>query len=90
MVISYQDLFYHYTGGWLATHKRLVLDWINKILHPVVELHTVAQLKLFLDNERPFREVTPFFENKYPHLGSFYKESHLRTRVIFAGSKDLE
>ena len=42
MIVAHKGLYYHYTGGWLVQHKRLVFDWLNKILHPVVELNTVA------------------------------------------------
>ena len=66
MVFHYKGEFFHWNHGWMRHHKVKVLHWINKIIHPFKDIHTMDQCELFMDAGKELREVTDFFmENEF-------------------------
>ena len=61
VVFYYKGEFFHWNHGWLRHHKVKVLHWINKIVHPYKDIHTVDQFENFQDVDQEIREVTPFY-----------------------------
>jgi hypothetical protein len=62
--------------------KGLFLNFINRVLNPMIHLKTTEDIDRFLDSDQEFEEKNDFFKNKYEEIGSYYSRMGKRVRVI--------
>jgi hypothetical protein len=59
------------------------LNWMNKILFPLVQLTSEEQVDLFFDHRKEWMENTPFFsKSPFKPYGPSYDQSNAKTRVV--------
>ena len=59
-----------------------LLHLINKLMYPLLELKTEADVDAFLDLSQEPIETTNFFKNKQTNLNMYYSEKLLPTRAL--------
>lgn len=59
-----------------------LLHFINRLLHPLLDLDSEAAIEQFLDNQREVVESTSFFKKSSPALGDSYGRLKYKTRVL--------
>jgi len=61
----------------------LFLNWINKIIFPIVQLQNEEEVDKFFDLSQEWQENTPFFKNSpYKAYGEDYDASNTKARVV--------
>lgn len=82
--------FYHEGDIWRYDEKNIgkdavddFLNWINKIIFPLVLLQTEEEADKFFDLSAEWPENTPFFKNSpFRPYGKEHDESNAKTRVV--------
>ena len=62
--------------------RGLFLNFINRVLNPIVSLKSENEINLFLDSDKEYEEENDFFKIKYEQIGDYYKNMGKRVRVI--------
>ena len=68
----------------------MVLHWINKIVHPFIDLTTLKQLEHFKKTHDEIREVTPFMKDNFLPMGPFFKHALQKSRVLIIDENKKE
>lgn len=77
--IFIENSYYLYTEG---DHLNYFLLYLNKLLHPIVELKTNLEVQLFINPKVEWIESTPFYAKKYRTIDDLYTEFQIVTRAI--------
>ena len=82
ILIYYEGHYYPYDHT--LAEPKYILSYINRLLHPLVNLKTAQDVENFLDLNKEYPENTKFMNNQWDHfqLGKDYKSEIYKTRVI--------
>jgi len=89
----HDGLFYRYQFDAVLSKDHndvsALINFINRLQHPIVTLDTQEDVERFLDSDNEFVESAGFLRNKNAPLGANYDGLKLKTRVIaFIFDKD--
>ena len=93
ILVMHEGTYYRYNADSVLTKDvddvSTLLNFINRLQHPLVTLETAKEVETFLDSNKEYVESTGFFRNKQVPLGANYDDLRLKTRVIaFIFDKD--
>lgn len=69
------------TQGAIADPTTL-LNFMNKLMHPLLELKSEQEVDSFLDLSREPEETTPLLKKFPAYLGRYYDDKQLKTRAL--------
>lgn len=83
--IFYDNKYYHHdldsTEGNIEDPTTLI-NLMNKIMHPLLQLNSEAEIERFLDLSQEPEETTPFLKKNHAYFGRYYTEKALKTRAL--------
>ena len=66
LVFFFNGEIYHWSGGWHESQAVSVLAWMNKIAHPLIEMHDFNECEAFQVIDTEWHENTDFINASMP------------------------